>query len=124
VTKTPLRRSNANGPSVSGQDWSAQGRDLAKAITSQPQLAKLSYSGYPVFPIALQVTQAPWALLAARVVPQNNVQAIAPQGGFCAFAYDAVAGTANVSACNAFITASGAPLLANVIYDFYFLAVF
>lgn len=122
--QTPLRRTNASGPSVSGKDWSTQGRDLDNFLNNLVQFGKIEYSGYPKYPIALAVPSAPWAILAARVVQRGNVQAVAPQGGFCAFAYDAGAGVASVSECNAFLTASGAPLLSNVIYDFSFLAVF
>lgn len=119
----PVRKSISTSATVSGKDFSTQNRDLADALSKVVQFAKVTYSGYPNFPIALQVPQAPWAILASRIAPRQNTQASAPQGGFCSFAYDAASGVASVSACNAFITASGT-LLANVIYDFNFLVVF
>jgi hypothetical protein len=119
----PVRQGVSTSATVSGKDFSTQNRDLADAISSMVPFAKIAYSGYPTFPIALQVPQAPWAIIAVRIVPRQNTQAAAPQGGFCSFAYDAASGVASVSACNAFITSSGT-LLANVIYDFNFLAVF
>lgn len=119
----PLRKGISTSATVTGKDFSTQGRDVADALSNLVPFAKLTFSGYPVFPIALQVDQAPWAIIAVRIVPRENVQATAPQGGFCSFAYDAGSGVASVVSCNAFITSSGT-LLANVIYDFNFLAVF
>lgn len=112
------------GDAVSGKDWSTQNRDLAKAVDAALPMSKIAFSGYARFPIALAVDGPPWAILAVRIQSQVNAQPSAPQGGFCAFAYDGIAGVANVTAINALDGSTASPLPTNTIFDFSFLAVF
>ena len=122
--KNPIRQRVSTSATVSGKDASTQARDIADALDQMAQVMKISYTGLVQFPITLQVPQAPYAVIAVRIVQSINKQSVAPQGGFCSFAYDAGAGVASVTAINAFIASSGAPLPANALYDFSFLAVF
>lgn len=124
TAKIPTRRRYSADETVSGRDWSTQSRDLDDFLNNLVPFAKLSYSGYAIFPIRLAVAQAPWAIIAVRIVPHANAQAAAPQGGFCAFAYDGNARTANVSSINALDSLTATALPTSVIYDFNFLAVF
>lgn len=124
TAKNPVRQTYSSAKAVSGKDWSTQARDFGAALAALVPIGKIAYSGYARFPIALAVESAPWALLCVRIQPSNNKQAIAPQGGFCSFAYDAGAGVASVTSINALDASSAAPLSAAVLYDFSFLAVF
>lgn len=124
MTSTPIRQGIATGATVSGKDWSTQGRDLDSFLSNLVPFSKVTYQGYAKYPIALAVSSAPFAILAVRIVPSANVQAIAPQGGFCSFFYDAGPGVANVTAINAFIASSGAPISEFALFDFNFLVVF
>lgn len=124
MIKTAVRRRISNAAAVSGKDMTTLARDLQDAILSVVDMLKVPYSGYASFPIGIAVPQQPWAILCARIQPSANVQATAPQGGFCAFAYDAGQGIASVTSINALNSLTAAALPSSVLYDFSFLVVF
>lgn len=124
MTDTPIRRRFSGQSGVSGKDWSTQGRDLDAFLGTLVPTARLYYSGYAAYPIALAVEKEPYAILCVRIQPQTNTQSTFPQGGFTSFAYDARNGVANVTSINALDSLTGAPLSATTLYNLSFLAVF
>lgn len=124
MIKNAIRRRISNAAAVSGKDVTTLARDLQDAVLSIVDMLKVPYHGYAAYPIGIAVPQQPWAILCARIQPSANVQATAPQGGFCAFAYDAGQGIASITSINAIDSVAVTALPTNVLYDFSFLVVF
>lgn len=107
----------------------SQSRDLDGALDSMVPFSKVSATGYapsPSRPIQISVSRAPFAILAARVRFQGDVEnhTTANQGGFAQFAYDANAGTAAINAIGAYSAFTGGGLVNTKIYIFDFLVVY